>query len=91
MGSPVGKIAAHLGNGMQLFLLHSCPSSDLVVEVLGYPDAVALLSCTQWEVRFLYRTTLFSWIIHGWLYVAHILTNSNNVSSFCRLDCRCSR
>lgn len=34
--------------------------SDLIVEVLGYPDAVALLSCTQWEVRFLYRTTLFS-------------------------------
>ena len=60
VGSPVGKIAAHHGNGMQLFLLHSCPSSDLIFEVLGYPDAVALLSCTPWEVRFCIEPLYFS-------------------------------
>ena len=87
MGSPVGKIAAHRGNGMQLFLLHPCPSSDLIVEVLGYPDAVALLSYTQWGKGSCLALHFFS----GWLYVAYILTNSNNVFFFCRLDCRCSR
>ena len=63
MGSPVGKIAAHRGNGMQLFLLHPCPSSDLIVEVLGYPDAVALLSFTQWGERFLFSTTFLFWMV----------------------------
>jgi hypothetical protein len=42
VGSALRKIASHRGRGMQLFLLHSFPASDLIVEVLGYADAMAL-------------------------------------------------
>ena len=73
VGSPVGKIAAHRGNGMQLFLLHSCPSSDLIVDVLGYADAMALFflysngtqgSCIE---SLFSLKNYFSWIIYGCL------------------------